>query len=153
VLSSDVTDVACAQAFVSITLGKRFVESPQFDIGQWFDESICHTPLIFILSPGADPMADLLRLAENKGFGRRTKIVSLGQKQGPIAESAVAEAIDNGTWVVLQVRCSWCDAMRCDAMRCDAMRCDAMRCDAMRCDAMRCDAMRCDAMRGTVSLC
>ena len=69
---------------------------------QSFNDSSCDTPLIFVLSPGADPTAELLRLADARGYNRKLKVVSLGQGQGPIAEAAVADAIDAGHWVCLQ---------------------------------------------------
>ena len=59
-------------------------------------------PLIFILSPGADPMADLKKFAEAQGFRDRTVTMSLGQDQGDGAEKAIQQALDDGTWVVLQ---------------------------------------------------
>ena len=37
------------------------------------------TPVIFVLSPGADPIADLIALAKTRGMENRLKILSLGQ--------------------------------------------------------------------------
>jgi dynein heavy chain len=72
-----------------------------------FNDSRCTTPLIFVLTPGADPMTELLKLAEDKGFGKKLQAISLGQGQGPIAERAVQEACDRGLWVCLQ-NCHLC---------------------------------------------
>ena len=55
-----------------------------------------------MLSTGADPTADLLKLAERLGFSKRLNSISLGQGQGIIAENAVSEAVDKGSWVCLQ---------------------------------------------------
>ena len=60
------------------------------------------SPLIFVLSPGQDPMAALLTFAEAKGFsGKRTQAISLGQGQGPKAEKLVKEGMETGGWVLL----------------------------------------------------
>ena len=38
------------------------------------------SPTVFILSPGADPLSDVAKLAENLGFtGNKFKFLSLGQ--------------------------------------------------------------------------
>jgi dynein heavy chain len=37
-------------------------------------------------------------------LGQALNLISLGQGQGPIAESCVALALKNGSWVCLQVR-------------------------------------------------
>jgi dynein heavy chain, axonemal len=72
-----------------------------------FADSKCYTPLIFVLTPGAAPMAELTKLAEEMGFGNKLLAISLGQGQGPIAENAILEAGDKGTWVCLQ-NCHLC---------------------------------------------
>ena len=41
--------------------------------------------------PGAAPMAELTKLAEEMGFGNKLLAISLGQGQGPIAERAISE--------------------------------------------------------------
>jgi dynein heavy chain, axonemal len=92
--------VPAIQQFVSQSLGKQYVEPQEFKLEPIFNDSHRSVPLIFILSPGADPMADLLKFAEAKS--RRVEAVSLGQGQGPVAERCVKEAIAGGYWVVLQ---------------------------------------------------
>lgn len=37
---------------------------PTFDLGKCFKDSTSMTPLIFLLSPGSDPVTDFLRFAK-----------------------------------------------------------------------------------------
>lgn len=70
-------------------LGPAFAESPPFDLQAAYGDSVCVTPLIFILSAGADVNDYLLGLGGQKGktpANGGLKILSLGQGQGPIAE-------------------------------------------------------------------
>ena len=63
-------------------LGKKFVEPPPFDLAKSYNDSSSCTPLIFILSPGADPTMSLLKYAEDKKFGGdKFNSISLGQGQ------------------------------------------------------------------------
>jgi dynein heavy chain len=54
------------------------------------------------LLAGADPMADLLKLAEDCKFSRKFEKVSLGQGQGPKAEKLLEAGMERGLWVCLQ---------------------------------------------------
>lgn len=65
--------------FVKKELGERFIESPPFDLAAAFADSTATTPIIFVLSPGADPIVYLLNLAKAKNMEARLKILSLGQ--------------------------------------------------------------------------
>uniref|UniRef100_A0A9J8CG81 Dynein axonemal heavy chain 12 n=1 Tax=Cyprinus carpio carpio TaxID=630221 RepID=A0A9J8CG81_CYPCA len=101
-LRPDKIDLAISK-FVTDKLGKRFVEPPPFDLSKSYIDSNCTIPLVFVLSPGADPMASLLKFANDKNMGgSQFKSISLGQGQGPIAVKLIRSAMKEGTWVCLQ---------------------------------------------------
>jgi dynein heavy chain len=57
------------------------------------------TPMIFILSTGADPTSSLLKYAQDKG--KQISVISLGQGQGVKAEKSIERAKVEGSWVLL----------------------------------------------------
>uniref|UniRef100_A0A8C6ZHI9 Dynein heavy chain 7, axonemal n=1 Tax=Nothoprocta perdicaria TaxID=30464 RepID=A0A8C6ZHI9_NOTPE len=89
--------------FVTDKLGKKFVEPPPFDLTKSYLDSNSTIPLIFVLSPGADPMSSKYKFANDKKMaGNKFQSISLGQGQGPIATKMIQEGMEEGTWVCLQ---------------------------------------------------
>ncbi|XP_012147752.1 dynein heavy chain 3, axonemal isoform X3 [Megachile rotundata] len=95
--------VAAVRMFIIHNMGRSFVEPPPFDLEACYNDSNNVTPLIFVLSPGSDPMAGLIRFSEDYGMSKRDLMtISLGQGQGPIAAGMIDRGIKSGEWVVLQ---------------------------------------------------
>ena len=92
--------LVAVQEFVGASMGERFLTPPPFDLAASHADSSASQPLIFVLSPGSDPMAELLAYAATVGVS--VEPISLGQGQGPKAEALIAQARKVGSWVVLQ---------------------------------------------------
>lgn len=90
------------QDFVAAHLGQQFIEPQTSDLSEVFKESSHTTPLIFVLSPGTDPAADLYKFADVMQFSKKMSAISLGQGQGPWAETMMHAAMKKGHWVFFQ---------------------------------------------------
>jgi dynein heavy chain len=105
--------VFALRALIVEELGSEYLEFPPFDLDGAYKDSGPVTPVIFVLSPGADPTAALLAFAKTKGMDKRLHMVSLGQGQGPRAEALMKQASRDGDWVCLQnchLAASWMPA-------------------------------------------
>jgi dynein heavy chain len=104
-----------AKLFVMDQIGEKYVQPPVLNYHRIFDQSGCTTPVIFILSPGADPQNDLQILGDELGFsGNKFRYVALGQGQGPIATQLLDTGSTRGFWVMLQnchLMISWLKAL------------------------------------------
>lgn len=65
-LCEEVLPAKCSQ-YVEAMLGPEFVAPPPWTLQDIFPSTTAHAPVIFILSPGADPTAELQRFAEANG--------------------------------------------------------------------------------------
>jgi len=63
--------------FIVDKIGPYFITPPAFDLSIVFKDSGPSTPLIFVLSPGADPLNALEKYAESKK--KQCLKISLGQ--------------------------------------------------------------------------
>ncbi len=88
--------------FVIEILGEKFVQPPTLDYARVFSQSSPMQPMVFILSPGADPQSDIQKFCDEMGMSARFKFVALGQGQGPIAEQLLEVGYKRGHWILLQ---------------------------------------------------
>lgn len=67
------------QNFIVEKLSKEFIEPPTFNLAKSFKDSSVTIPLIFVLSPGSDPVADFHRFAEEMNMSKKLESISLGK--------------------------------------------------------------------------
>lgn len=104
------------EEFIKTELGSHFIGRTPLQLEEVFKDTTNTTPIIFILTTGADPTGMLQRFGEkvDKKPGEKLHMISLGQGQGPIAEALVAKSRKTGDWVCLQnchLACSWMSTM------------------------------------------
>jgi dynein heavy chain len=88
--------------FVIEMMGEKFVQPPVLDYARIFSQSSPKAPMVFILSPGADPQSDIQKFSDEMNMSSRFKFVALGQGQGPFAEQLLEAGYKRGHWVLLQ---------------------------------------------------
>lgn len=89
--------------FIMWRLYDYFVQPPPLNFEKIYQLSTEKSPVVFVLSPGADPLSDVQKLGEQMGFtGVKFKFVSLGQGMGPVAANNIEVGYQRGHWVILQ---------------------------------------------------
>jgi dynein heavy chain, axonemal len=82
-------------------MGPRFVEPVTDTIESIYDGMVPITPVIFLLSTGADPTESIEQLARKRKL-QSPAVISMGEGQEPVAIKAMQAGAANGTWVLLQ---------------------------------------------------
>lgn len=65
--------------YVESEQGRFFIESPSTSLDVIFGDIDVKTPLIFVLSQGADPTAALVRFTKDRDMMEKLNVISLGQ--------------------------------------------------------------------------
>lgn len=82
-------------------MGDFFVSSIDTSMANIYRDTAPSTPLVYVLSTGADPLQALLNFAATLNMSEKLRRISLGQGQGPKAIVMVEEAMKHGNWVML----------------------------------------------------
>lgn len=90
--------------YVMSVLGEKYVQPPVLDYANIYRQSTALTPIIFVLSPGADPAFDVFKLGDEMGYkpGTKLKYMALGQGMGPKAQEFIETGSTRGLWIMLQ---------------------------------------------------
>ncbi|TMW55127.1 hypothetical protein Poli38472_013889 [Pythium oligandrum] len=81
-------------------MGPRFTETVTDTVESVYNEMQADTPVLYLLSPGADPTEGIEAFSRKK---RQTiASISMGEGQDVVAAKAISTAALNGSWVLLQ---------------------------------------------------
>ena len=95
--------VNAVKLFIMNRLGEYYVQPPFLNYDRIYAQSSERAPVVFVLSPGADPQSDVQKLGERLGFvGNKFRFLALGQGMGPVAQQAIEQGCQKGHWVMLQ---------------------------------------------------
>ena len=95
--------ILVAREFVTNTpqMGPKYTEAVTDTMDMIYEEMVPDVPVIFLLSPGADPTENIETLCRKRKLPPPA-CISLGEGQEPVAIKAIGTAVVEGTWVVLQ---------------------------------------------------
>ena len=88
--------------FIKKNLEKHFIELPLFKIEQGYNNSTNDTPIIFVITPGSDPLTVLKKFSDKKMGKDLKQISSLGRDQGKQATAMFKKISEDGTWLLFQ---------------------------------------------------
>ena len=88
--------------FVSESLGTEFVTPPPLNLSNVFKNSSPLCPLIFIITPGIDPVEEVTEVATSMELDKYLTCYSLGRGRGAGAEQLIEESSEKGFWLMLQ---------------------------------------------------
>lgn len=88
--------------YIASTMGEEFITPPVISFDAIFQQSATMMPIVFILSPGSDPTAELMKLAERcRMADGKFKHISLGQGQEAQAFQMLESAVNRGLCFLL----------------------------------------------------
>jgi len=88
-----------ANTFIGSVLGERYIDPAPARLDEIHAVSNNKTPIILLLTPGADPTSQLEELAKKKGV--KIYAVSMGEGQEPYARRSMEQGMDEGAWSLL----------------------------------------------------
>ena len=88
--------------YVHEQLGQMYIVNQAVSMEIIYHDCDNRTPVIFILSQGADPTTSLYKFAKESYPNQKIEGISLGQGQGIKAEKLIDRAKEKGEWVLLQ---------------------------------------------------
>jgi dynein heavy chain len=84
-------------------MGAFYVQSPPIIYEKIYKGSTERTPIVFVLSPGADPQSEVQRLVDDMGIGSsKFSFLALGQGMESKAKEMIERGSIRGHWVMLQ---------------------------------------------------
>ncbi|VDM33429.1 unnamed protein product [Hydatigera taeniaeformis] len=89
-----------ARKYISETLGHRFAEETLLNVEEIYADSTAKTPIINLLTVGADPTLLIEQLARR--LQTEFRFISMGQGQEVHARQYIEQAMRQGSWVLLQ---------------------------------------------------
>lgn len=77
--------------YVEEKIGHFYLEIPTIVMEEIYGNSDVKTPIIFVLSAGADPTSLVYNFAKERDYFNNLQSISLGQGQGVVAEKLINE--------------------------------------------------------------
>ena len=91
--------------FVKNEMGYKFLIARRMKLGKVMEDSSKQVPILFVLTPGVDPVKEVEALGESLEIhyeNKKLALVCLGQGQEDVAETTVDTMSRDGGWVFLQ---------------------------------------------------
>lgn len=91
------------QLFVKEAFNNSNVQASSFTLANLYEfESTCTEPILFIISPGSDPSAELQEFAEGVVGREGFHSLAMGGGQSELALQTIKSAAEKGEWVCLK---------------------------------------------------